>query len=309
MIIDFRALMLALLLASAASAQGAKMDVLGIRKLPLGDGRISDHAQSGFVYACQRQFPRNAPGARTDAPWIHGTFWDLTEKVSVQGRVSWPNAQFKMETAPNGRIVSRTIAGNGLPIDTPTGSFPIARGDPAFQFDRNPNSIRTQQVMLTLPRDPVPTPQPACVPMGMIGVARNGVAIFNALDAGGRDAVAHEVQDACSGHPEMRGEYHYHGPSACLPDESGNEVLIGYALDGFGIYSIYDALGRELTNAELDDCHGRVSEVEWDGRRVRMFHYVLTREYPYTIGCFRGSPASLPRPGPPPGRGFGPPLF
>jgi hypothetical protein len=66
----------------------------------------------------------------------------------------------------------------------------------------------------------------------------------------------------------MRGEYHYHGPSACLPDESGNEVLIGYALDGFGIYSVYDANGRELTNADLDDCHGRVSEVEW-GRRTR----------------------------------------
>jgi hypothetical protein len=40
-----------------------------------------------------------------------------------------------------------------------------------------------------------------------------------------------------------------------------------------------------------------------------MFHYVLTREYPYTIGCFRGQPASLPRQGPPPGRGFGPPPF
>jgi hypothetical protein len=131
--------------------------------------------------------------------------------------------------------------------------------------------------------------------MGMIGVALNGVAIFNALDAGGRDAVAHEVQDACSGHPQMSGEYHYHGPSACLPNESGNEVLIGYALDGFGIYSLYDANGRELTNADLDDCHGRVSEVEWDGKRAVMFHYVLTREYPYTVGCFRGTPESLPR--------------
>jgi hypothetical protein len=282
-------------LSSAASAQGAKTDVLDVRKLPLGDGRISDHARPGFLYACQRQFPRNAPGARMDGPWIHGALWDLTEKVSVQGRVTWPNAQFKMEMMPNGRIVSRTIAGNGLPVDTPTGSFPVARDDPAFQIDRNPNSIRTQQIMLTLPRDPVPASQPKCVPMGMIGVALNGVAIFNALDAGGRDAVAHEVQDACSGHPQMSGEYHYHGPSACLPDESGNEVLIGYALDGFGIYSLYDANGRELTNADLDDCHGRISEVEWDGKRAVMFHYVLTREYPYTIGCFRGTPVSLPR--------------
>jgi hypothetical protein len=107
----------------------------------------------------------------------------------------------------------------------------------------------------------------------------------------------------------MRGEYHYHGPSPCLPNERENEVLIGYALDGFGIYSMYDAQGRELTDADLDDCHGRTSKVTWDGRPVTMFHYVLTREYPYTIGCFRGTPVSLPRQGPPPGRGLGPPPF
>jgi hypothetical protein len=143
----------------------------------------------------------------------------------------------------------------------------------------------------------------------MIGVALNGVAIFNAFDAGGRDAVAHEVQDLCSGHPERSGEYHYHGPSPCLPSETGNETLVGYAIDGFGIYSLYDAKGRELTNADLDACHGRTSEVDWDGKRVTMYHYVLTREYPYTIGCFRGTPVALPRQGPPRGgRGFGPPM-
>ena len=127
--------------------------------------------------------------------------------------------------------------------------------------------------------------------MGMIGVALNGVAIFNALDLGGRDAVAHEVQDLCNGHPQMQGQYHYHGPSVCLPNQAANETLIGYALDGFGLYSSYDAQARELTDADLDECHGRTSEVMWDGARVSMYHYVLTREYPYTVGCFRGTPA------------------
>ena len=69
---------------------------------------------------------------------------------------------------------------------------------------------------------------------------------------------------------------------------------IGYAMDGYGIYSSYDAGGRELTNADLDECHGRVSSVEWDGKRMDIYHYVLTREYPYTIGCFRGSPLRRP---------------
>ncbi|MGH7634912.1 MAG: YHYH protein, partial [Gemmatimonadaceae bacterium] len=108
----------------------------------------------------------------------------------------------------------------------------------------------------------------------------------------GRDAVAHEVQDLCSGHPQMRGEYHYHGPSPCLPGETARETLIGYAVDGFGIYSMYDRNGREIATADLDECHGRASEIPWEGTTVTMYHYVLTRDYPYTVGCFRGTPGA-----------------
>jgi hypothetical protein len=302
-----RCLSLGFALLLPLAAQAAQTDRLDPHRLPLGDGKVSDGPRVGYVWACQTRFAPNAPGARVNGPWIHGDSWDLTEKLSVQGRVTWPNAMFKIDTANDGRLVSRILAGNGLPVATPTGSFPISPADPAFQIDRNPNAIQPRSVLLTLPRDPVAAAEASCVPMDMIGIALNGVAIFNALDAGGRDAVAHEVQDLCSGHPEMRGSYHYHGPSPCLPNQSADEALIGYALDGFGIYSRYDADGRELTDADLDACHGRVSDVDWDGKRVRMYHYVLTREYPYTVGCFRGTPVVLPHHGPPPGRGFGPP--
>jgi hypothetical protein len=285
-------------LLSPIAAQNARTDVLDLHTLPLGDGKISTQPKAGFVFACQHQFGpgpgraggRGTPGAQVDGPWIHGDTWDLTQKISVQGRVTWPEAQFRISTTSDSRMVSRVLVGNGLPVDTPTGTFPVQRDDPAFEIDRNPNSIRAQAMAWTLPRDPVAAPEPACVRMGPIGVALNGVAIFNALDAGGRDAVAHEVQDLCSGHPEMRGTYHYHGPSPCLPNQTGAETLVGYALDGFGIFSLYDAHGRELTNADLDACHGRESEIDWDGRRVSLYHYVLTREYPYTIGCFHGTP-------------------
>jgi hypothetical protein len=224
-----------------------------------------------------------------DGPWIHGDTWDLTEKLSARGRVTWPDAQFSITTTEFDRVVSRLVTGNGLPVNTPTGQFPIAPDDPAFQIDRNPNRIQAHDVRLVLPRQPAAAAAPSCVPMGMIGVAMNGVAIYNALDAGGRDAVAHEVQDLCNGHPQMEGEYHYHGPSPCLPGETARETLIGYSIDGFGIYSSYDVNGRELTNADLDACHGHTSEVDWDGARVSIYHYVLTREYPYTIGCLHGT--------------------
>jgi YHYH protein len=231
-------------------------------------------------------------GAQHVGPWIHGKTWDLTQKITVRGRITWPEAQFSITTGGASRLVSRILTGNDLPVNTPTGQFPIARDDPAWQIDRNPNRVAPQDIQLVLPRDPKTAGSPSCVPMGLIGVALNGVAIFNALDDAGRDAVAHEVQDLCNGHPQMRGEYHYHGPSPCLPDETGLNTLIGYAIDGFGIYSMYDANGREITTADLDECHGRVSDVPWDGRSVSLYHYVLTRDYPYTVGCFRGTPVA-----------------
>ena len=283
-----------------------KHDVLDIHHLTLGDGRVSTTPKPSYVMSCQTNFG-SGMGANGPTPWIHGKTWDLTQKPQVSGTLTWPDAEFSIERTQTGLIVSRLIKGNGLPVKTPTGTFPISPSDPAFAYDRNPNTIQKQTVALTLPADPQLAAQPSCVPMGMIGVALNGVAIFNALDGMGRDAVAHEVQDLCSGHPEPRGTYHYHGPSPCLPGETQPEQLIGYALDGFGIYSMYDAASTELTNADLDACHGRTSEVLWDGKLQTIYHYVLTREYPYTIACFMGTPQRLKQSGGPPrGPGNGP---
>jgi len=283
------AVVLGVLLAGGAYASQSpeRTDVLDVHRLPLGDGRVATSPERGSVFSCRTEFRQGAVVHTGD--WIHGETWDLAEKPAVRGRVTWPSAEFAITTNDAGRVVSRLVRGNGLPVDTPTGTFPIARDDPAFVLDRNPNRIAPQNVVLTLPRDPELADAPACVPMGMIGIALNGVAIYNALDDAGLDAVAHEVQDLCSGHPQMRGEYHYHGPSPCLPDETARATLIGYGIDGFGIFSTYDLDGREITNADLDACHGRVGPIEWDGLRVEMYHYVLTREYPYTVGCFRGT--------------------
>lgn len=288
-----RTFILAILFAAGAGAsdgyaQSGRTDVLDAHALPLGDGKVSTQPKRGHVYSCQTQF--RGGGAQHAGDWIHGTTWDATRKIAVQGEVAWPSATFSVAI----RNGERHITGNSLPVNHTTGNFPVRRDDPAFQIDRNPNSISAQPMDVSLPLSPASAPVPGCVPMGMIGVALSGVPIFNALDAGGRDAVAHEVQDRCNGHPQMQGQYHYHGPSDCIPGATASNKLIGYALDGFGIYSAYDERGRELTNADLDECHGRVSRIMWDGRDVTLYHYVLTREYPYTLGCFRGSAVRMP---------------
>lgn len=249
--------------------------------LPLGDGHLSDAPKVGYLLDCQTMF--NTRRAVHGGPWIKGDEWDPAEKPVVQGDVTWPDSSITITLEGDRRI----IRANNLPKHD-TGIFPIQADDPAYQYDHNPNSIQTQQILLTLPADPTLANTPSCVPMGMIGFATDGVAIFNAVDAAGRDAVAHEVQDKCHGHPERNGQYHYHGPSPCMPNEMSSG-LVGYALDGFGIYGMKDAsTGRILHDTDLDACHGTTSTVLWNGKPTKIYHYVLTAEYPYTIGCFRG---------------------
>lgn len=261
-----------------------KVWTLNSKALPLGDGKVSSAPVRGQVFSCNTRF--GGGGAHANGDWISGLTWDATRKVFVQGDVAWPQAQFFLTEIGGQRLLS----GNGLPLNHGTGTFPIAVNDPAYRFDRNPNPIAAQSITISIPTVPVLAANAGCVSMGAVGVMRNGVALFNALDGMGRDAVAHEVQDHCDGHPERNGQYHYHGPSTCMPGAKDNAALVGYALDGFGIYSMFDENGRELTNADLDECHGRTSRVLWDGKAVTMYHYVLTREYPYTLGCFRGTP-------------------
>lgn len=254
--------------------------------LPLGDGKTSSGPMQGYVFPCMNRF--RGGGAQHSGDWLGASSWEPSRKIHVQGDVPWPDAKFTITTADG----IRRIVGNGLPLNHGTGIFPVEASDPAYRIDRNPNRIEAQQITLNLPLSPQIAAKASCLPMGMVGITTNGVAVFNALDDAGRDAVAHEVQDHCDGHPQKQGLYHYHGPSQCHGTETGNNTLVGYALDGFGIYSNRDENGKELTNADLDACHGRTSPIQWDGQQVTMYHYVLTREYPYTLGCFRGRPES-----------------
>jgi hypothetical protein len=257
-------------------------------RLPVGDGKHGTSPQKGSIWTCSQTF--QGGGAHASGAWMHGDgTYDFTAKPSVQGAVSWPSA-FKFEVQGEQRV----ITSNNLPSH-PTGVFPIARDSEAYKFDRNPNSIRSKDFRLTLPKDPAVT-DPSCVGMGPIGFLKTGGVFFNALDAPGKDAVAHEIQDACQGHPERDGSYHYHSLTTCLePDKktSQHSDLVGYALDGFGIFGRYGEGGKELTNADLDECHGHSHAVQWDGKRVTMYHYHATWEYPYTISCFRGKPQKL----------------
>ena len=270
---------------ATSGASGSTGATINLAALPLGDGKTGAVAV-GYVDSCQTSFGGGG-GAKGSGPWITGSTWNSTTKPAVQGSVSWPQASYSVTLSGNSRI----IQSNDLPKGFTTGVFPIAATDPAYQYDRNPNHIAAQSINWTLPANPTAATTPSCVGMGPIGILDDGVVFFNALDAAGRDAVAHEVQDSCGGHPDQSSEYHYHEVSPCImKTATGSSTLVGYALDGYGIYVERDANGNLLTNAGLDTCHGRTSVVTWDGKQVSMYHYDATAEYPYTVGCYHGTP-------------------
>lgn len=253
---------------------------LAAQQLPLGDGHVTNHPAIGSAYACQENF--RGGGARHAGPWIQGDTWDPSKKPHVAGRVFWPDAELAIRANSD----QLAIRSNGLPVNEPTGTFPISPADSVYRYDTNPNHIAPQHLEFDIPVRPVPAERPGCLPMGMIGFTTTGVALYNALDDAGRDAAAHEIQDLCDGHPQMRGQYHYHSGSPCLPG-AGGDSLVGWALDGYPILGMRDAHGRLLTDADLDACHGRAEQVVIDGRAYD-YAYRLTQEYPYTLGCYRG---------------------
>lgn len=267
--------------ANAADPASHSVD---LTRLPLGDGKISTGPQAGWIWACRTQ--PDAGGAFQDGPWIRadGTY-DFTAKAVVDGAVTWPH-HFEMTLQGDRRI----FTSNDLPSHT-TGIYPISPTDDAYQTDRNPHGIVSQNMQIELPANPALASQPSCAP-GAIGILLSGSVLFSALDAPGRDAVAHETQDGCQGHPQEAGVYHYHSLTTCLtdtPSADGHSALLGYSLDGFGLYGHYGEGGQELTSADLDECHGHTHMIEWNGQMVEMYHYHATWDFPYTVGCMRGS--------------------
>jgi hypothetical protein len=115
------------------------------------------------------------------------------------------------------------------------------------------------------------------------------------------DPVYNDLLDSCGGHTGYNADYHYHRILA-VSDCSLDETIIGYALDGFPIYSNpgykwksgYEKTGNPksyswnaytftgaATNS-LDECNGQKQS---DGS----YRYYVTESFPYVIGCYAGT--------------------
>jgi len=249
------------------------------------------------------------PVQQVAVPWRTGNILNVAkiQEVAVPGKVKVAHS-FKVTTT----TTTRHFKGNGMP-PWPIGKFPIPTNSVAYGYYHPlpglPPYVTADQIPakpynldVSVPRHPKANAKPTCIPSLSMGVALDGI-MWHAELAGANattwvDPNAALPTDSCFGHP-WNTQYHVHGFSwKCLTQKSepGSKAspLYGYAWDGFGIYGPRDAKGKWITNKQLDECHGMTSTVMFDGKMQKIYHYVLNNEYPYSIGCFRGTPAKLP---------------
>ena len=235
---------------------------------------------------------------QAQTPWVQDSKVVISEIEVVPGSVSMESVFEVTETE-----TTRRLKGNGIP-NHPIGVFPIPQTSSAYQYyaalpaEGYANAaeipVEPYDLDVTLPLSPEVSATPSCIPELMTGVALTGGAWHVEIAPDSKlnvyDPNAALPTDRCFGHPYAT-QYHYHGYSwKCMDQGKAGEQspLLGYALDGFGIYGPLGADGKPVTNAQLDECHGMVSKVMFNGKMQNIYHYVLNNEYPYSVGCFRG---------------------
>jgi hypothetical protein len=202
----------------------------------------------------------------------------------------------------------------------------------SFPFEKKtPNSLVAQDWNWSVPLNPAKAKSVSSIKnvLGTLGFTVSGLPIYGptegpqpAAQAFG-DPVYNKILDTCGGHTGPGREYHHHAITLAQQCNLSTQKILGYALDGFPIYTTLGCLNTKCTRTTmmksgyiqtgdpmkntwdaysykasksssiLDSCNGRTQP---DGT----YGYHVTTNFPYIIGCFTGS-ATLPK-----GRAGGP---
>lgn len=151
-------------------------------------------------------------------------------------------------------------------------------------YSRNPNSIVTQSLTFKIPINPAVNATHSATPLGPIGIAVNGVVIFNQY-AGPNTPLTFEINsfDQYNGHPQNSGQYHYHVEPTYITAAKGKNALLGFLLDGFPIYGpLENGITLTSSSTTLDIYHGHTSATADYPNGI--YHYHITADAPYING-------------------------
>lgn len=162
------------------------------------------------------------------------------------------------------------------------------------QFMLAPGTIVTESYVFRIPIAPRVATSHASTPLGPIGIAVNGVPLFNQYNGQNRPlSVEVNTFDQYDGHPTPMGEYHYHAEPWSITRASGSSALVGFLLDGFPVYGPVEN-GKRVANADLDTYHGHTGATADYPNGI--YHYHVTDADPYINGAgFYGSPGTVGR--------------
>ena len=227
--------------------------------IPLGDGYLSTTPKVGYVDSCQTSFPP-AGGASVVGPWINTTnkTWSPTAKIHVQGSVKWPSASYKVTISGHRRDREDQRAFPSTTRREPSRSRRAIRRTPTTATrTRSPR----QSVTWSLPRSPPRRRSPrarrsarsacsttvcCCSTPSTARAATRWRTSCSTVATTIRCRAAHSIITTCR--------------RAFVPPRRARSTLVGYAVDGFGIYVERNSNGQLLTNTDLDACHGRTLE-------------------------------------------------
>ena len=155
-----------------------------------------------------------------------------------------------------------------------------------------PSVIQTQNFSMTIFANPVEASTKEPTSLGPIGMALNGVAIYNDRE-GGNVPVSDQTLtsfDRAGGHSGPGGLYHYHFDGDFTSYDDAN--LIGFLRDGFPIYGRKDADGSYPSN--LDANGGHVGATLDYPNGVYHYHsaqtsYLNSRFYILKSGSYHGT--------------------
>jgi hypothetical protein len=202
----------------------------------------------------------------------------------------------------------------------------------SFAFEpKTPNALSTQEWSWSVPLNPVKASATTTIRnvLGTLGFTVSGLPIYGPTEGpqppaqAFGDPVYNKIMDTCGGHTGPAREYHHHAITLAQQCNLSKQKILGYALDGFPIYTTLGCLNTKCTKSAvmksgyvktgdpttnswdaytyktskatgvLDACNGRTQP---DGT----YGYHVTTDFPYIIGCFAGT-ATLPK-----GRAGGP---
>jgi hypothetical protein len=156
----------------------------------------------------------------------------------------------------------------------------------------NPNSMAAQNYTMTIPAKPAAASSNEATGLGAIGMALNGVPIFNNQEGPNTDLNAGTISsfDGAGAHPAQAGDYHYHVTGTYTTLDDAN--LVGFLRDGFPIYGRKDKDGSYPTN--LDAFNGHTAATTEFPSGIYHYHtrnenYLNTGYYVLKSGSYYGT--------------------